>query len=89
MVIGAKILAEHRVGDSVSLHHPTPSDFALTGPGQWGLFFIGIGFAIVKQLVGVDIGFTPLAVRWPPPTTEVGAFFLLASGLHELISGVS
>ena len=52
-------------------------------------FFLGIGLALVKQLVGVDIGFTPLAVRWPPPTTEVGAFFLLASGLHELISGVS
>jgi len=26
-----------------------------------GGFFIGIGFASVKQLVGVDIGFTPLA----------------------------
>jgi len=25
-----------------------------------GAFFIGIGFASVKQLVGVDIGFTPL-----------------------------
>ena len=41
-----------------------------------GFLFLGIGFAIVKQLVGVDIGFTPLAVRWPPSTTEVGAFFL-------------
>ncbi len=30
------------------------------------LFFLGIEFALVKQLVGVDIGFTPLAVRWPP-----------------------
>ena len=26
-----------------------------------GIFFLGIGFALVKQLVGVDIGFTPLA----------------------------
>jgi hypothetical protein len=37
-----------------------------------GVFFLGIGFALVKQLVGVDIGFTPLAVRWPPSTTEDG-----------------
>jgi hypothetical protein len=28
-----------------------------------GFLFLGIGFALVKQLVGVDIGFTPLAVR--------------------------
>jgi hypothetical protein len=34
-----KIPMDYRVGDSVSLHHPTPSDFALTGPGQWGHFF--------------------------------------------------
>jgi len=26
-----------------------------------GFLFLGIGFASVKQLVGVDIGFTPLA----------------------------
>ena len=46
-----KIPMDHRVGDSVSLHHPTPSDFALTGLlgseiGQWGFFFLGIGFAL-------------------------------------------
>ena len=37
-----KIQTNHRVGDSVTLHHPTPSDFAPTGQnptGQWGLFF--------------------------------------------------
>ena len=105
-----KIPMDHRVGDSVSLHHPTPSDFALTdlpgsGIGQWGFFFLfnhpalygkvfsgrvccgrtysthpslpsltlgaglvsggflflGIGFALVKQLVGVDIECTLLA----------------------------
>jgi hypothetical protein len=49
-----KIPMDHRVGDSVSLHHPTPSDFALTdllgsGIGQWGfqtlpsLTFLGAG----------------------------------------------
>lgn len=32
---------DHRVGDSVSLHHPTPSVFAPTdqsSSGQWGFF---------------------------------------------------
>ena len=40
-----------------------------------GVFFIGIGFALVKQLVGVDIGFTPLAVRWPPSAQSRWGFF--------------
>jgi hypothetical protein len=51
-----------------------------------GVFFIGIGLALVKQLVGVDIGFAPLAVRWPPSTTEVGAFFLALTYLSCYIS---
>jgi hypothetical protein len=34
-----KIPMAHRVGDSVSLHHPTPSGFAPTTPGQWGHFY--------------------------------------------------
>ena len=45
---------------------------ALTPGLVSGGFFVGIGFALVKQLVGVDIEFTPLAVRWPPSTTEDG-----------------
>ncbi|MGB7033054.1 MAG: hypothetical protein WBF29_16565 [Syntrophobacteria bacterium] len=39
--------------------------------------YYAIGGGLNKyQLVGVDIGFTPLAVRWPPPTTEVGVLLL-------------
>ena len=34
-----KIPADHRVGDSVTLHHPTPSGFAPTARGQWGHFY--------------------------------------------------
>ena len=34
-----KIPTDHRVGDSVTLHHPTPSGFAPTARGQWGHFY--------------------------------------------------
>ena len=47
-----------------------------------GAFLIGIGFATVKQLVGVDIGFTYMALCEPPSTIEVGVPFSLASGLQ-------
>jgi len=78
---------DHRVGDSVSLHHPTPSDFALTGLlgseiGQWGFSFLGIGFA--SKITGW--GGHRVHPPGPPPSAFVndvsmGAFFL-ASGLH-------
>ena len=54
----------------------TPSKLLLDCPHRHrvggGTFFLGIGFALVKQLVGVDIGFTPLAVRWPPLALVAG-----------------
>jgi hypothetical protein len=52
-----------------------------------GIFFLGIGFALVKQLGGVDIGFTLLALCLDPhrllsTMCRWGFSFLLASDLQ-------
>jgi len=49
-----------------------------------GIFFLGIGFALVKQLVGVDIEFTLLARphRLLSTMCRWGFSFLLASDLQ-------
>ena len=55
-----------------------------------GGFFLGIGFALVKQLVGVDIGFTHLADFWDPhQRLRWGLLFSWHRSLHQLIRGVS
>jgi hypothetical protein len=41
-----------------------------------GFLFFGIGLAFVKQLPGVDIGFTPLSFGNPHQRPRWGFFFI-------------
>jgi hypothetical protein len=55
-------------------HHVTPAPWGppLTANSGGGFLFLGIGFAIIKQLVGVDIGFTPLSFGNPHRSLAIG-----------------
>ena len=50
---------------------PPSPPLAKCALGQWGLF-LGIGLALFKELVGVDIGFTPLSFGNPHRSLAIG-----------------
>ena len=54
---------------SAAEYATTLAPIGLRRVGQWGFSFIGIGFALVKQLVAVDIEFTLLARPHRPLST--------------------